>query len=549
MRSVAFRPDDPAIFATGARDGRVLLWDTRVTSNVSIINKPDNSINNCHPLNPPKTPGSSSKKQIRINDRINSITGLVFQDDFSLISCGASDGSIRVWDLRRNYSAYKKDPLPKHSIPYCGSSNKNGYSNLILDKSKMKLFANCMDNVIYCFNLSTYNTLPEQKYTGYENGSFYIKSSLSPDCMYLISGSSDHNAYIWNIKYRDPIVKLTGHVAEVTCATWCQVGDIKIITCSDDARHKLWRIGKELYNDSEVRDLCGRAHDIPSVDRTNKNWISLDRTPQASKRKMIDLSSDSARKRAFLQENESCLGSTTPSRKSKRSLLETLNKSVLFGIPEEDDESSPKRICPNSWKNTLEDLPSTSNTRFLMSEFKTPTKAVSTLTKSPLSDQSSFNILNSPTLNLPNFVIDGKAPHLRRVSPQKKNKRVDWLTKLAQEKMNGKNKNNLPKINDNNDHKTTEKCKSDKTLLHFFNVAPSISNDKPLSDKTNTPEVGSKRKSNEPFEAVSGKRLNFQSPEDDLANFDQSQRSHEKCRSNKSLLLYFNSSVGTENKV
>lgn len=36
----------------------------------------------------------------------------------------------------------------------------------------------------------------------------------------------------------------------------------------------------------------------------------------------------------------------------------------------------------------------------------------------------------SPTLNLPNFVIDGTAPHLIQMSPQKSKENVDWLTKI-----------------------------------------------------------------------------------------------------------------------
>lgn len=40
----------------------------------------------------------------------------------------------------------------------------------------------------------------------------------------------------------------------------------------------------------------------------------------------------------------------------------------------------------------------------------------------------------SPTLNLPNFVIDGTAPHLLEISPQKYKENVDWLTKIRKER-------------------------------------------------------------------------------------------------------------------
>lgn len=40
----------------------------------------------------------------------------------------------------------------------------------------------------------------------------------------------------------------------------------------------------------------------------------------------------------------------------------------------------------------------------------------------------------SPTSNLPNFVIDGTAPHLNESSPRKYKENLDWLTKIRKEK-------------------------------------------------------------------------------------------------------------------
>lgn len=40
----------------------------------------------------------------------------------------------------------------------------------------------------------------------------------------------------------------------------------------------------------------------------------------------------------------------------------------------------------------------------------------------------------SPTLNLPNFVIDGTAPHLLQLSPEKYKENVDWLTRIPRYK-------------------------------------------------------------------------------------------------------------------
>jgi len=74
---------------------------------------------------------------------------------------------IKVWDLRKNYSAYKREPSPCHTLPYPGSTSRNGFTNLVMDPSKLKLYASCMDSVIYCYNVATYETKPGELCTLY----------------------------------------------------------------------------------------------------------------------------------------------------------------------------------------------------------------------------------------------------------------------------------------------------------------------------------------------------------------------------------------------
>lgn len=73
------------------------------------------------------------------------------------------------------------------------------------------------------------------KYTGHQNSTFYVKSCLSGDGQYLLSGSSDEKGYIWRVQQPgSPLVQLVGHSAEVTCVEWvdCFDGDVKVIHSS-----------------------------------------------------------------------------------------------------------------------------------------------------------------------------------------------------------------------------------------------------------------------------------------------------------------------------
>lgn len=76
-----------AVFATGARDGCIMIWDIRANHNCQP--RPDNCIANAHSTS---STGNTKRRSYTQASRAQSITGLVFQDDFTLISCAAGDG-------------------------------------------------------------------------------------------------------------------------------------------------------------------------------------------------------------------------------------------------------------------------------------------------------------------------------------------------------------------------------------------------------------------------------------------------------------------------
>lgn len=84
------------MFATGARDGAIMVWDIRanhVSTNGISGPKPDNVIWQAHynpgkiPSRVRKTPSSASKYH-----KEQSVTALAFQNEYSLLSASANDG-------------------------------------------------------------------------------------------------------------------------------------------------------------------------------------------------------------------------------------------------------------------------------------------------------------------------------------------------------------------------------------------------------------------------------------------------------------------------
>lgn len=432
------------------------------------------------------------------------------QNDNTLVSCGAGDGIIKVWDLRRNYTTYKKEPLPKHSIPYPGTSTFKGYTNLMVDQTGLKLYVNCMDNNIYCYNLSTYSAEPLLRYVGLRNSTFYIKSSLSPDGQYLLSGSSDEKAYIWNINTAEPLLALVGHTVEVTCVAWSQAADMRLVTCSDDARHKIWRVGPELIEADQMASYRGHA-DFCSEYRSNyhrhggrhphhhrhhllrSRLKQLENTPR-SVRRLVERnettpnsvekslltaasalsSSATATKRSYCEANGLVAADVhcgSDGSDTKRPHIESRGRrlfspsgtsaaaaagpscryldsaSNLAAILEEVPPSSPQLpSTPNSLETTPTHMANTTPAN--RSIFSPPPPHFHAM-KSPETPTTSFgggrqsmmmmataSAIFSPTSNLPNFVVNGEAPHLPVQSPKRKMKEnVDWLTKIRKQKL------------------------------------------------------------------------------------------------------------------
>ncbi|NXV81524.1 DTL protein, partial [Atlantisia rogersi] len=249
LKSVAFSRFEKAVFCTGGRDGNIMVWDTRCSKKDGFYRQV-NQISGAHNVVDKQTPSKPKKKRQNLRglapvvDFQQSVTAVLLQDEHTLISAGAVDGVIKVWDLRRNYAAYRQDPVPVRAFCYPGTSTRKlGYSSLVLDSTGANLFANCTDDSIYMFNMTSLRTMPVAVFSGHQNSTFYIKSSTSPDDQFLISGSSDCNAYIWKVSEPSlPPRILLGHSQEVTSIAWCPSDFTKIATCSDDNTVRIWRL-------------------------------------------------------------------------------------------------------------------------------------------------------------------------------------------------------------------------------------------------------------------------------------------------------------------
>lgn len=254
-------------------------------------------------------------------------------------------------------------------------------------------------------------------------------------------------------------------------------GNMSLVTCSDDACHKIWRIGSDELPDDEKVMLRGHAERQGGFEflrsrhpKLSKKVELLDSTPRSLKR-LIEQSEttpstssatndlamnspqvlSSSRKRNYFEMNgdEPCVNGSDKKRPNidprGRRLFSPAEPSTSLGLQgdicyfddttktlttilEELDSPASRNfhnLSPSPAKRQLNIIKSPENVRFNRFESPMLPKVRKEVT------------VNSPTTNLPNFIVDGDAPHLGLMSPQRNitKENVDWLTKMRKQKL------------------------------------------------------------------------------------------------------------------
>jgi len=225
LKSLCTSEQAPNIVVTGARDGCIMWWDTRMPSASSHTTQPKST-----PLMVQRDAHVMTKKRRRSQASIQrthtSVTALTFVNNGTLLaSAGQPDGLIKFWDQRKMSTPAMitsiSPPTGPQTIGY-----QHGISSLSLDPTGTKLLACCTNSRIFVYNCLHPEKNPKTcaeipTFSGHRNTSFYAKAVWSPDSNFILSGSNDNHAYIWeaNKPGSAPFV-LKGHMGDVTAVNW-----------------------------------------------------------------------------------------------------------------------------------------------------------------------------------------------------------------------------------------------------------------------------------------------------------------------------------------
>ncbi|OAY29502.1 hypothetical protein MANES_15G150000v8 [Manihot esculenta] len=248
IKSMYPHPTNSDLLVSGSRDGSFAIWDLRCKI-VSKSRCPEACITSTAMVR--RAHVSPQAKRIRRNKAASmSITSVLYlKDEISIATAGAVDSIVKFWDTRNlRAQVTQACPHPKSSTEQ--ERRLHGISSLSQDTNGVFLTTSCMDNRIYLYNVLQLEKGPIRSFSGCRIESFFVKSVISPDATQILSGSSDGNAYIWQVNKSntDPITLKT-HDGEVTAVDWCPL-DGRVATASDDFTVRIWNVQSSYYSNS-----------------------------------------------------------------------------------------------------------------------------------------------------------------------------------------------------------------------------------------------------------------------------------------------------------
>ena len=254
IKSVSHKPENENILASAGRDGRILLWDMRLHRSPSgevynPLDRTDHGVSGVSPVKEilnahignrkPRDLRGRRKKYLLNRASRHSVTTVLFLKVDNILASSGADGLVKFWDIRKLGRPSHLITLPEPP----GLSRNYGIPSIAQDDSGSKLAVTSYNDTIYLYDCMRPECEPVQMFKGHDVSSFYIKLTFSPDGSHILSGSSDSNAYIWQVdRPEDGAYVIKGHEGEVSGVSWCQTDFNKIATCSDDSTFRVWNI-------------------------------------------------------------------------------------------------------------------------------------------------------------------------------------------------------------------------------------------------------------------------------------------------------------------
>ncbi|KOS21201.1 putative WD repeat-containing protein [Escovopsis weberi] len=218
VTSIAFHPTDDRFFLSGSLDGQLRLWSI-----------PDKQVAYSMPTQ-------------------EFITAVAFSPEGKTAICGVLSGLCWFYDtdgLKFQFKIHVRSSRGKNAKGSKITGIKTvAYPSDSSQKAEVRVMISSNDSRIRIYNLKT--RMMEVKLKGLENQCSQIHARFSDDGAYVISGSEDRRAYIWNmsdvdseLKDRQPYETFDAHPEVVTTALMAPTRTRQLLSASGDPIYDL----------------------------------------------------------------------------------------------------------------------------------------------------------------------------------------------------------------------------------------------------------------------------------------------------------------------
>jgi len=106
--------------------------------------------------------------------------------------------------------------------------------------------------------------------------SFYVKSAISPCGLFLASGSSNGDVFVWDVSSSTfPPYRLQAHTKEVAGVSWSNINHSELASCSDDASLRIWKFQSILAEKLRSPEYPHLSHYGKSVEGVEAGFVFL----------------------------------------------------------------------------------------------------------------------------------------------------------------------------------------------------------------------------------------------------------------------------------
>ena len=197
----------PKVYASGARDGGLHVWDSRLRA------------------------GRAQAQVLqRGSERLGqSVTSVGALKEHYVLSAQDQSNLLKIWDTRkRGAPAELQNPAQRP---------RRGHTCVALSEQFLALSG--IDHAIQVFRTSQLGR-PALSLRGHK-ASYFVKCAISPSQRFLCSGSTSAALCLWSLRTGTLLHALSGaHHQELNCADWSRSPTRFLATSSDDCTVAIW---------------------------------------------------------------------------------------------------------------------------------------------------------------------------------------------------------------------------------------------------------------------------------------------------------------------